>query len=84
MDSANWHYRRRCINRHAATVEVVQAYHAVDVGVFRQQVAFNDFHHIINHARNTVHAGGDAQQVLGAHAAIGIAVPFKGIAFQRR
>jgi hypothetical protein len=34
--------------------------------------------------RDLLHAGGDTQQIFGAHAAIGIAVACEGIAFQRR
>ncbi len=33
---------------------------------------------------HTVDAGGDAEQVFGAHAAIGIAIALKGVSFQRR
>ncbi|MNE63253.1 hypothetical protein D3C80_1585950 [compost metagenome] len=63
---------------------MIQTHHSVDVGVFRQQVALNDFHHIIHHTGHAVHAGGDRQQVLAANAAVGITVAFKGITFQRR
>ncbi len=49
---------------YAAAIEVIQTHHAVDVGIVRQQVAFNEFHHVIDHARNAVHAGGDTQQIL--------------------
>ena len=84
VDGAYWYHRRWRINRYAAAIEVIQTHHAVDVGIFRQQVAFNEFHHVIDHARNAVHAGGDTQQIFGAHAAIGIAVACEGIAFQRR
>jgi hypothetical protein len=62
---------------------MVQAHHAVDVRVFRQQIAFDDFHHVIHHARHAVHAGGNAEQIFGADAAVRIAIAFKGIAFQR-
>lgn len=50
--------------RHAAAVEMIQAHHAIDVGIVWQQVAFNDFHHVIDHASDAVHAGGNTQQIL--------------------
>lgn len=64
MNGANRHYRRRRINRHAAAVEMIQAHHAIDVGIVWQQVAFNDFNHVIDHASDAVHAGGNTQQIL--------------------
>ena len=84
MDGTDRHYRSGCVNRHAAAVEVVQAHHAVDVRVFRQQIAFDDFHHVIHYARHAVHAGSNAEQILGADAAVRVAVAFEGIALQRR
>ena len=56
----------------------------VDIRVFRQQVSFNNFHHIVDDARDAVHAGSDTEQVSGADAAIGVAIPFKGVTGQRR
>ncbi|VFS93619.1 Uncharacterised protein [Raoultella planticola] len=38
--------------RHAAAIQVVETDHAVDIRVFRQQVSFNNFHHIIDDARD--------------------------------
>ena len=37
----------RYINRYATAVEVVQVDHAVDAQVFRQQVAFDNFNHVV-------------------------------------
>lgn len=84
MDGANWHHGGRCINRYATAVEVVQVDHSVDARVFRQQVAFDNFNHVVHNVCHAVHAGGNTQQVFGAHAAVGVAVTFKGVIFQRR
>ncbi len=84
MDGVNWHHGGRCINRYATAVEVVQVDHSVDARVFRQQVAFDNFNHVVHNVCHAVHAGGNTQQVFGAHAAVGVAVTFKGVIFQRR
>ncbi|MNS76302.1 hypothetical protein D3C72_1098450 [compost metagenome] len=84
MDGANGYHGGRGINRHAAAVQVVQTHHAVDVRVFRQQIAFDDFHHVIHHTRHAMHAGGNAEQVFSANAAIFVAITFEGITFQWR
>ena len=83
MNGANWHYRCRSVNGHAAAVQVVEANHAVDIRVFWQQIALNNFDHVIHHACDAVYAGANPQQVFGAYAAVGITVAFKGIAFKR-
>ena len=84
MDRANRDHGGRGVDRHAAAIQVVETDHAVDIRVFRQQVSFNNFHHIIDDARDAVHAGSDTKQVSGTDAAIGVAIPFKGVAGQRR
>lgn len=84
MDGVNWHHGGRCINRYATAVEVVQVDHSVDARVFRQQVVFDNFNHVVHNVCHAVHAGGNTQQVFGAHAAVGVAVTFKGVIFQRR
>ncbi len=83
VDGPDGHDGCRGVNRHAAAVKVVQADHAVHVRVFRQQIAFDNFHHVIHYARHAVYAGGNAEQVFGADAAVRIAIAFEGIAFQR-
>ena len=84
MNRTDRHDRCRRVDRHAAAVQVVKTHHAVNVGVFRQQIALNNFHNVIHYARHAMHAGGDAKQVFGSHAAIRIAVTFEGITLQRR
>ncbi|MNS80543.1 hypothetical protein D3C72_1142240 [compost metagenome] len=84
VNGANRHHGSRSVDRHAAAVQVVQAHHTVDVRVFWQQIALDDFHHVIHHARHTMHAGGNAEQVFGADTAIFVAIAFEGVAFQRR
>ncbi len=84
MDRADRHDRRGCVDRHAAAVQVVKTHHAVDVRVLRQQIALNQFHHVIHDARHAMHAGGNAEQVFGSHTAVRVAVTFEGITFQRR
>ncbi|MNR02137.1 hypothetical protein D3C85_1179780 [compost metagenome] len=63
---------------------MVETHYAIDVGVFWQQITFDDFDHVIHHARHTMHAGGNAEQVFGADTAIFVAIAFEGVAFQRR
>ena len=84
MNGADRHHRRRRVNRHAAAVKVVQRHHAIDVRVVRQQIALDNLHDIVHHARHAVHAGGNAEQVARADAAVRVAVAFEGVAFQRR
>lgn len=64
MDGANRHNGGRSVNRHPAAVQVIKPHHAIDIRVFGEQIALNDFHHIIHHARYAVYAGGDAEQIL--------------------
>ncbi len=84
VDCTNRHDGGWGIDRHAAAVQVIEPHHAVDVWVFGQQIALNDFHYIIHHARHAVHAGGDSKQVFGADATVSIAVSFEGITLKRR
>lgn len=84
MNSSNGHDGGWSVNRHAATVQMIEPHHTVNIRVFGQQVAFNDFHYIVHHARHAVHAGGDAEQILGANATVSIAVTFEGITLERR
>ena len=83
MDSSDWHHGRRGIDRHAAAVKVIQPHHAINVRVLWQQIALDEFHHIIHHACHTVNAGGNAEQILGSNAAVCVAIAFKGVTFQR-
>ncbi|MNE21734.1 hypothetical protein D3C80_1149060 [compost metagenome] len=62
---------------------MVETHYAIDVGVFWQQITFDDFDHVIHHARHAMHAGGNAEQIFGAHAAVGIAIAFESVPFQR-
>ena len=82
MNGTDRHDRRWRVDRYATAIEMVQANHAIDVRVFRQQIAFDDFHHVIHHARHAVYAGGETKKIFGTDAAVRIAIAFKGIAFQ--
>ena len=84
MNGADRHHGRWRVDRHAAAVQVVQTDNAVYIRVSGQQVTLNDLHDIIHDARHAVYAGGDAEQIFGADAAIRVAVAFKRVAFQRR
>ena len=84
MNGADRDDRCRGVDRHAAAIQVVQTHNAIDVGILWQQIAFDNFHHIIDDARHAVHAGANAEQVFGSDAPVGVAIAFEGIAFQRR
>ncbi len=38
-------------------------YHAVDVGIVRQQIALDNLHHIVQHACDVMYGDGNAEQV---------------------
>ena len=71
------------VDGHAAAVAVLQPHHVVHIGVLRQQFVFDARDCKLDHARNTLHRGGDGQDVAGAHRAVGVAKAFKGVALQR-
>nr|GEU28088.1 hypothetical protein [Tanacetum cinerariifolium] len=73
----------RRIDRHAATIGVLEADHVVDVGVLGQQFLLDAVHGKFHHARYALHGGGDAQDVAGAHAAVRIAEALERVAFER-
>ena len=84
MNGADRNDRCRSVNRHAAAIKMVQTHDAIDVGILRQQIAFDNFHYVIDDSRHAVHAGANTEQIFGANAAVGVAIAFEGIAFQRR
>ena len=63
---------------------MIQRDHIIDLWETRQQFRLDPFHCVINHAGHALHAAGDAQDVLDASRAIGIAEAFEGITGQRR
>ena len=71
------------VDGHAAAVAVLDPHHVVHVGKQRQQLVFDARDRKFDHARDTLHRGGDGQDVAGAHRAIGIAKAFECVALQR-
>jgi hypothetical protein len=59
-------------------------HHVVDVGIFRQQLLANTVERKLDRAGDALHAGRDREDVAGADRAVGIAIAFERVAFQRR
>jgi hypothetical protein len=68
----------------AAAVTMLQADHAIDIRVARQQLAPDAVERCIQHAGHALHGGGDGEQIARADAAVGIAVALEAEALQRR
>ena len=76
----------RCVGRvngHTTPVGMLQAHHVVHVRVQRQQFGLDACHCQRHHTGNTLHRGGDGQNVACTHGAVHIDVAFEGVAFQR-
>ncbi len=68
----------------AASISVGNGDHVVHLGKSRQNLVPDAAHRILHRGSHALHGGGDAENVLGSHAAIRIAVAVKGVPGQSR
>ena len=74
----------RRVDGDAAAVGVGDGDHAVHVGEARQKLGADALRGVLHGGRDALHGGGDAEDVLRAGAAVGVAVALEGVAIERR
>ena len=80
LQGADRHHRLRRVDGHAAAIGMGQHHDVIYVGIFGQQLGLDALQGIFHRAGHALHRGGNGQDVLGSHSAVGVAVAFKGIA----
>ena len=84
LQGADGHGGAGRIDGHAAAVGVGDGDHAIHVGEARQDLGADALRGVLHGGRDALHRGGEAEDVLGAGAAIGVAVALEGVAVERR
>src|SRR6185436_17477136 len=76
--------RAGSVDSHAAPIGVGNGDNIIDVAVAREDLGLDTADGIVDGGGDALHGGGDAQDILGAGGAVGVAVTLEGVAFERR